>query len=64
MEEVCPNPYKCKKQKGKREEDLHDIETETMPHELTQDQLAELFGKDGRRRLPDEDYKHLTFTPA
>ena len=64
MEEVCPHPYKRKKQKGKREEDLHDIGTETIPHELTGDQLTEFFGKDGWKRLPDEIYKRLTFTPA
>lgn len=64
MEEVCPNPYKRKKRKGKREEDLHDIETETVPHELSEAQLTELFGKDGWKRLPDEVYKRLQFTPA
>lgn len=64
MEEVCPHPYRRKKHKGKREEDLHDIETEAVPHELSEDQLTELFGKDGWKRLPDEVYKRLTFTPA
>ncbi|MDD2294085.1 MAG: IS66 family transposase [Bacteroidales bacterium] len=64
LEEVCPNPYKRKKPKGKREADLHDIETETVPHELSEDQLTEFFGKDGWKRLPDEIYKRLQFTPA
>lgn len=64
LEEVCPHPYRRKKHKGKREEDLHHIETEAVPHELSEDQLTEFFGKDGWKRLPDEVYKRLTFTPA
>jgi transposase len=64
MEEVCPRPYKRRKQKGTREADLHDIETETIAHELSEDQLTDLFGKGGWKRLPDEVYKRLQFTPA
>ncbi|HPU62559.1 MAG TPA: IS66 family transposase [Mobilitalea sp.] len=64
MEEVCPKPYRRKKQKGKREADLHDIETETITHELSEEQLNELFGENGWKRLPDEIYKRLQFTPA
>lgn len=64
MEEVCPNPYKRKKPKGKREADLHDLETEMVPHELSEEQLMELFGAGGWKRLPDEVYKRLQFTPA
>ena len=56
MEEVCPKPYRRKKQKGKREADWHDIETETIKHELSEEQLIELFGDNGWKRLPDEHF--------
>ncbi|WP_241425263.1 transposase [Clostridium beijerinckii] len=35
MEEVCPKPYKCKKVKSQREEDLKDIPIVVINHELS-----------------------------
>ena len=64
MEEVSPCTYKRRKQKGKREEDLKGIETVEVLHELDKDQLEQIFGKDGWKRLPDEVYKRLDFHPA
>ena len=64
LEEVCPSPYKRQKQKGKRESDLQEIETVPISHELSENQLTELFGAKGWKRLPDEVYKRLAFHPA
>lgn len=64
METVCPLPYRRSKQKGKREADLKDIETIVVSHELTAEQLEQLFGNSGWKRLPDEVYKRLEFHPA
>lgn len=64
LEEICPHSYKRHKKKGKREEDLKGIETKEISHELSDEQLTTLFGKNGWKRLPDEVYKRLTFHPA
>ncbi len=64
LEEVCPSPYKRQKQKGKRESDLQEIETVPISHEISENQLTELFGAKGWKRLPDEVYKRLAFHPA
>lgn len=63
MEEVCPKPYKRKKVKGKRDEDLKDIPVKVITHELSENELKERLG-DKWKRLPDEVYKRLTFHPA
>lgn len=63
MEEVCPKPYKRKKMKGKRDEDLKDIPVIVINHELPEEELKERLG-DKWRRLPDEVYKRLAFHPA
>lgn len=63
MEEVCPKPYKRKKMKGKRDEDLKDIPVIVINHELPEEELKERLG-DKWRRLPDEVYKRLAFYPA
>ena len=63
MEEVCPKPYKRRKVKGKRDEDLKDIPIIVINHELSEDELKECLG-DKWKRLPDEVYKRLTFHPA
>lgn len=63
MEEVCPKPYKCKKAKGKRDEDLKELPVIVINHELSEKELKERLG-DKWRRLPDEVYKRLAFRPA
>lgn len=63
MEEVCPKPYKRKKAKGKRDEDLKDIPVTVINHELSEKELKKCLG-DKWKRLPDEVYKRLTFHPA
>ena len=63
LEEVCPKPYKRKKAKGKREENLKDIPIKVIHHELSEEELKALLG-DKWKRLPDEVYKRLAFHPA
>ena len=41
MEEVCPKPYKRKKSKGKRDEDLKDIPVVVIKHEISDEELKE-----------------------
>ncbi|NLN05351.1 MAG: hypothetical protein GX166_11170 [Clostridiaceae bacterium] len=62
MEEVCS--YKRSKRKGKREDDLKGIPTKVITHELSQEQLEQIFNGQDWKRLPDEVYKRLTFHPA
>jgi transposase len=63
FEEVCPKPYKRKKAKGKRDEDLKNIPVNVIEHTLSEDELRAVFG-DSWKRLPDEIYKRLQFHPA
>ena len=62
IEEVCS--YKRSKRKGKREQDLKDIPSKVIIHELTPEQLEQVFNGQKWKRLPDEVYKRLTFHPA
>lgn len=63
FEEVCPKPYKRKKAKGKRNEDLKDIPVNVIEHTLSEEELRAIFG-DTWKRLPDEIYKRLQFHPS
>jgi len=63
FEEVCPKPYKRKKAKGKRDEDLKDLTVNIIEHTLSDEKLRSIFG-DHWKRLPDEIYKRLQFHPA
>lgn len=63
LEEVIPSPYKRKKAKGKRDEDLNELPVNIIRHELSEDELIEKF-PGGWKQLPDEVYKRLTFLPA
>jgi transposase len=63
FEEVCPTPYKRRKAKGKRDEDLKDLPVNIIEHTLSDDELRSIFG-DAWKRLPDEVYKRLQFHPA
>ena len=70
VEEAGPEPvmeeitYKRKKCTGKREQDLSNFPTTVVVHELTEEELTELFGEDGWKRLPDQIYKKLEMHPA
>ena len=53
-----------KKQKGKRKEDLSRLPKRIEKHELTKEQLREIFGENGWKRLPDEIYSRVEYQPA
>jgi len=57
-------PVRRRKQKGKREEDLKELPVEIIPHTLPEEKLAEIFGGDGWKQLPDEIYKRVRVQPA
>ena len=62
-----PEVVPCRKQKkkqGKREEDLEGLPVTLIEHSLPEDELEELFGKEGWKQLPDEVYRRYGFTPA
>ncbi len=53
-----------KKHTGKRDEDLAELPTRIERHELSDEQLTEIFGENGWKQLPDEVYKRLEYQPA
>lgn len=53
-----------KKRQGKREEDLSGLPVVVIEHSMPEEELEELFGKDGFKQLPDEVYRRYGFTPA
>ena len=55
---------KPKKKQGKREEDLEGLPVVVAEHSMTDEELADKFGKDGWKQLPDEIYRRYSFTPA
>lgn len=61
LEEIT---YKRRKQAGKREQDLSGFPTTVVNHELSEEDLTELFGENGWKRLPDQVYKKLEMHPA
>lgn len=69
-EEPAPEPeieeitYKRKKQAGKREQDLSGFPVTVVNHELSEEELKDLFGDNGWKRLPDQVYKKLEMHPA
>lgn len=63
-EEVYPALKKrTRRPKGKRETDLSSFPCRVEMHELSDEQLHEIFG-DKWKRLPDEVYKRLEYYPA
>lgn len=55
---------KRKKKKGKREEDLSNLPMEPVFHEMSEEELADIFGPDGWRSLPDETFLRVRVEPA
>ena len=53
-----------KKQKGQRKEDLSRLPVRVENHELTKEQLKEIYGENGWKRLPDEVYSRVEYQPA
>ena len=57
-------PKKPTKHAGKREADLKDLPIEVISHEMSEEQLAAIFGPNGWKRLPDEVFKRVRVQPA
>ena len=53
-----------KKQKGQRKEDLSRLPVRIEKHELTKQQLTDIYGENGWKRLPDEVYSRVEYQPA
>lgn len=56
--------HRRKKEKGFREEQLKNLETEVCNHYLSEEELTEIFGENGWISLPDDTYKTLECIPA
>ena len=53
-----------KKKKGQRKDDLSKLPVRIETHELTEQQLAEIYGENGWKRLPDEVYPRVEHKPS
>ena len=53
-----------KKQKGQRQVDLSQLPVRKEQHELTEQQLTEIYGEGGWERLPDEVFSRVEYTPC
>lgn len=62
--EVLPQKQRGRRPKGKREADLSDFPTEQIYHPVTDEEADRFYGKSCWRRMPDETYKKLRYTPA
>ena len=62
FEDVIEEKKIRKKTKGKRDEDLKNLDKVVIPLEIPEEKLNELF-PNGYKRLPDEVYKRLKFIP-
>lgn len=55
---------KPKRVAGFREKTLHNLPVRVISHELSSDELIQIFGEDGWKRLPDRVYTKVEYTPA
>lgn len=55
---------KRKKKKGKWEEDLSNLPVEPVFHEMSKEELADIFDPDGWKSLPDETFLRVRVEPA
>ena len=62
FEDVIEEKKIRKKTKGKRDEDLKNLDKVVIPLEIPEEKLNEIF-PNGYKRLPDEVYKRLKFIP-
>lgn len=61
IEQVVPRK---KKHPGKRKDDLSQLPKRVENHELTTEQLTEIYGENGWKRLPDEVYSRVEYKPS
>lgn len=57
-------PKKPKRVAGFREKALHNLPVHVVTHELSDDELIQIFGEGGWKRLPDRVYTKVEYTPA
>lgn len=57
-------PRRGKKRKGKREEDIKDLPVEVISHDMTEEDLHDVFGDEEYKRLPDEIQREYYFKPV
>ena len=55
---------RTRRKPGKLDEMLKGLPTRTENHELTNEELTEIFGDNGWKRLPDDIYRKLEYHPA
>ena len=63
-EDVLPPKTHGSRPKGKREADLKEFPEEQYHHPVTEEEADSFYGKSCWRRMPDETYKKLRYTPA
>lgn len=64
IDEALPQQPKRKKKTGTRNADLSGLPEESIIHSVPEEKLIEHFGEGCYRKLPDESYKRLRYTPA
>lgn len=64
IDEVLPQQTKRKKKPGTRDADLSGLPEESIIHSVPEEKLIEHFGEGCYRKLPEESYKRLRYTPA
>lgn len=64
IDEVLVQQPKRKKKTGDRNADLSGLPEESILHSVPEEKLIEHFGEGCYRKLPDESYKRLRYTPA
>lgn len=62
IKEITVGSHSRKKSVGKRAEDLSDLPTRIIPHEIPEDELNRLF-PNGYKELPVETYQRLSIIP-
>lgn len=64
IDEALSQHPKRKKKTGTRDADLSGLPEESIIHSVPEEKLIEHFGEGCYRKLPDESYKRLRYTPA
>ena len=57
-------PKRGKKTKGKREADISGLPKTVIKHELSEEELREIYGDENWKRLPDAVFSRYCFVPA
>lgn len=63
LEEGAPSK-RGKKRRGKRKEDIRDLPVTVIPHDMSEEELHDVFGDEEYKRLPDEIQREYYFRPA